>query len=76
MARGNKAFIMGIILSLLLIAAGFAVFGLVKLGANALLTSIGIQAEALQYVLIIVIVLAVLILSGLPFKKALKKLLN
>jgi len=72
----RKQFIIGIILSVLLIAGGFAVYGLVRLGAISLLLSVGIEQEVYQYLLIIIIVVTAFSLTGVGFRKSLKRLLG
>lgn len=72
----SKSFIISILLSVLLLAGGFAVYGLVKLGVAAGLSSIGITSEALQFIIIIVVVILALMFTGVGFRKALKRLLG
>jgi len=71
----RKAGVKGII-TILLVLAGWAFFNLVKIGAENLLLRFGITSEALQMVLIIVFVAAVLLLLGFGFKKTINKIMN
>lgn len=72
----NQNFIMGVLLSVLLLAGGFAVYGLVKLGVTELLLLVGIAQEVYQYITIIFMAVIIFTLTGLSFRKSIKKLLG
>jgi len=72
----NKEFIVGMFLAILMIVGTLATIGLIKLGIAALLENIGIQSEALQYIVIIALVIIIFVIMGVSAKKTLKKLIS
>jgi len=69
------SYIKGIIMAILVGVGGWALFTLIRLLIQKLLSSIGINSEILQVFIILVLVIILLFTLGFTFKKSLKKLL-
>lgn len=62
-------------MAILVGVGGWALFTLIRLLIQKLLSSIGINSEILQVFIILVLVIILLFTLGFTFKKSLKKLL-
>lgn len=58
------------------IVAAYALFSLVRIGFESLLIKLGVESEALQYLLIIAIVVILFLLLGLGFKKTMRTIVG
>ena len=65
-----------ILIAVALMVGGWAVFSLVRLGVGQLLAKWGVANEATQYIVIIFVVVAILLLAGFGVKAAIKKLIK